>query len=95
MNPNYLEENYDLKFYIVFQTSLGEQSTATPAGKATAEDPRRVVFPSVAEALPAESVRTERSQTVIKAVSLNSSSSQSMLTVIILLSIWIMFLHFI
>ena len=49
---------------IKLQTSSGKRSAATPAGKATAEDPRRVVFSSVAEVLPAESVRTERSQTV-------------------------------
>ena len=61
--------------------SSGECRGATPAGKATAEDPRKVVFFSVAEALPAESVPSERSRTAVKAVSLNSSYSQSVFIV--------------
>jgi len=39
---------------IIAQTSLGERSAATPAGKATAEDPRRVVFSSVADSMKNE-----------------------------------------
>jgi len=39
---------------IKLQTSSGERSAATPAGKATAEDPRRVGFSSVADSMKNE-----------------------------------------
>jgi len=42
-----------------------------------------------------ESIRPERIQTAVIATILNSVDSQFMLTAIILLSIWVMFLHFI